>query len=84
MYIMLEGLLNIADGEGTEVTNKNREVRWLISVSRRPVRAVVSWSCFIKTNKCPMIHCSEDETQQLLLMETGSFFHISSLQYFWS
>ena len=45
-----------------------RDVRWLISVNRLAVRAVVSWSCYIKTKTCPMINCEEDETLQHLLM----------------
>lgn len=46
-----------------------RDVRWLISVSRLPVRAVVSWSCYVTTTKCPMIYCNEQETQQHLLID---------------
>ena len=34
-----------------------------------PVRAVVSWSCYVTTKKCPMIFCNDDETQQHLLMD---------------
>lgn len=66
----------IIDNTGTEVIkilkNKNlsesiRDVRWLISVNRLPVRAIVSWSCYETTKKCPMIFCNDDETQQHLL-----------------
>ena len=46
-----------------------RDVRWLISVNRLAVRAVVSWSCYVKTKTCPMINCEEDETLQHLLMD---------------
>lgn len=37
---------------------------WLISV-----RAVVQWSCYVTTKKCPVIHCDEDETSQQLLLD---------------
>ena len=46
-----------------------RDICWLISVSRLPVRAVVSWSCYVKTTKCPMIYCDEKETQKHLLID---------------
>ena len=44
-------------------------MRWLMSVNRLAVRAVASWSCYVKTKTCPMINCQEDETQQHLLMD---------------
>lgn len=68
----------LTDTESTEVIKtlktKNlsesiRDVRWLISVNRLAVRAVVSWSCYVTTKTCPMIYCNEDETQQHLLMD---------------
>ena len=40
-----------------------------MSLNRLAVRAVVSWSCYVTTTKCPMIHCNGDETQQHLLMD---------------
>ena len=43
--------------------------RWLTLVGRLPVRAVVSWSCYVTTKKCPMIYCNDDETQQHLLID---------------
>ncbi|KAI9531949.1 hypothetical protein NQZ68_036755 [Dissostichus eleginoides] len=46
-----------------------RDVRWLISINRLEVRAVVSWSCYVTTKTCPMINCEEDETLQHLLMD---------------
>ena len=69
---------NLTHNEGTLflkfLKNKNlsesiRDMRWLMSVNRLAVRAVVSWSCYVKTKKCPMINCDEDETQQHLLMD---------------
>lgn len=45
-----------------------RDTVWLISVGRLPVRAVVQWSRFITTKKCPMENCDEDETLDHLLI----------------
>ena len=42
---------------------------WLVSVRRLAVRTVVKWSCFVKTFKCPVENCDEDETIEHLLME---------------
>ena len=42
---------------------------WLVSVRRLAVRAVVKWSCFVKTVKCPMENCDEDETIEHLLVD---------------
>lgn len=46
-----------------------RDIRRLHSVKRLSIRATVSWSCYVKTNPCPMPNCSDDETQQHLLMD---------------
>ena len=42
---------------------------WLVSVRRLAVRAVVKWSCFVKTVKCPVSGCDEDETIEHLLVD---------------
>uniref|UniRef100_A0A3B1KIV4 Reverse transcriptase domain-containing protein n=1 Tax=Astyanax mexicanus TaxID=7994 RepID=A0A3B1KIV4_ASTMX len=44
------------------LSEKLRDIAWLTSVRRLPVRAVVKWSCYVKTSKCPMPNCESDET----------------------
>ena len=51
------------------ISEKKRDVMWLVSVRRLAVRAVVKWSCFVTTTKCPMPNCDEDETIEHLLVE---------------
>ncbi len=51
-----------------DVSESIRDVRWLVSVSRLPARAVVSWSCHVTTKLCPIIYCDENETQERLLI----------------
>lgn len=46
-----------------------RDITWLVAVRRLAVRAVVKWSCFVKTSKCPMPKCDEEETLEHFLLE---------------
>ena len=39
------------------------------STTYLPVRAVVKWSCFVKTVKCPKDNCEEDESIEHLLVD---------------
>ena len=48
---------------------KKRDVMWLVSVRTLAVRAVVKWSCFVTTFKCPVVNCDEDETIEHLLVD---------------
>ncbi|XP_051241643.1 histone H3-like [Dicentrarchus labrax] len=36
---------------------------------KQNIRAVVSWSCYVTTKKCPMMNYNDDETQQHLLKD---------------
>ena len=51
------------------ISEKKRDVMWLVSVRRLAVRAVVKWSCFVKTIKCPIHNCDEDESVEHLLVD---------------
>lgn len=51
-----------------DLSEKIRDVMFLVSVGRLPVRCVVKWSCFVKTKKCPVYRCDEDETIEHLLI----------------
>ncbi|KAL6465685.1 hypothetical protein MHYP_G00258180 [Metynnis hypsauchen] len=53
----------------TETEEKLRDTSWLIAVRRLPVRAVVRWSCFVKTTLCPMPDCKEEETLEHFLLD---------------
>lgn len=46
-----------------------RDTAWLVAIRRLPVRALVKWSCFIKTSKCPMPNYDEEETLEHFLLE---------------
>ena len=53
----------------TNISDKKRDVMWLVSVRRLAVRAVVKWSCFVRTVKCPVSGCDEDESIEHLLVD---------------
>ncbi|KAL6466325.1 hypothetical protein MHYP_G00264580 [Metynnis hypsauchen] len=53
----------------TETEEKLRDTSSLIAVRRLPVRAVVRWSCFVKTTLCPMPDCKEEETLEHFLLD---------------
>lgn len=44
------------------LSESKQDMMWLVSVGRLAVRAVVKWSCFVTTTKCPIGDCDEDET----------------------
>ena len=54
---------------GKNLSEKKRDVMWLVSVRRLAVRAVVKWSCFVTTVKCPIVNCNQDETVEHLLVD---------------
>ncbi|XP_053712003.1 uncharacterized protein LOC128753866 [Synchiropus splendidus] len=74
-YVLYKGLQ--AEHYGTCVRNiftrdmaeSKRDIMWLVSVGRLAVRAVVKWSCFVKTKCCPVDGCQQDETIDHLLLE---------------
>lgn len=54
---------------GSLISETLRDFMWLVAVRRLPVRAVVIWSCYVTTKKCPMPLCNCDETLEHLLLE---------------
>ena len=52
------------------LSEKKRDIMWLVSVRRLAVRAVVKWSLYVRTAKCPFVnYCDEDETVEHLLLD---------------
>lgn len=50
------------------ISENKRDTMWLVSVNRLAVRAIVKWSCYVKTIKCPMENCNDDETIEHLVL----------------
>ena len=62
--------------QSKDISETVRDTMWLISVRRLPVRAVVKWSCFVKTVQCPVENCMEPETIEHLLLQCPRSIHI--------